>query len=262
MHRILLALSFFLGLLGSTTRAALAQTPRQWGTWFVGTVQRPGTDEHRWGGFAEGQIRTDASLFRQYFYHELKGGVSLDLGKDFTALLGGGRYVTADPGDRAAGFRIQEARLWQQLILTQYPNRLKLEHRYRLEQRWFRFRDDSTAFGQRLRYRLNAFLPLNRTVFGPRTVFLSAYNEIFLNPKGPFFERNRFYLGAGYQLNNQLTLQLGWLNQADYSRPRVRQGQFIPQGTAIKPSMVLAVSYRLAHRHDTTVPERLPSQQD
>jgi hypothetical protein len=261
MYKLVLAVGFFLGLLGSTTHAALAQSSRQWGSWFIGTVQLSGTDEHRWGGFAEGQIRTNA-LFREYLYHELKGGVSLDLGKNFTALLGGGRYITVDPENRSAGPLVREARLWQQVVLTQYPNRLKLEHRYRVEQRWFRFRDDSTAFGQRLRYRLNAFLPLNRTIIGPRTVFLSVYDEIFLNPKGPFLERNRFYFGAGYQLNAHFTLQVGWLNQANYSRATVRQGQFVPQGTAAKPNVVLAVAYRLRRRTDTAAPERLPSQQD
>jgi hypothetical protein len=30
----------------------------------------------------------------------------------------------------------------------------------------------------------------------------------------PFFDRNRFYLAAGYVLNPDLRMELGWMNQA------------------------------------------------
>lgn len=251
-------------LLAGGARLANAQTPvnstQPWGSWLIGTVQLPGSDEHRWGGFAEAQARTNA-VFRQYFYNELKAGVSFDLDRNFTVLLGGGRYATTDYRDRAAGPLNTERRLWQQVVLTQYSSRLKLEHRYRVEQRWFRFRNDSTDFRQRLRYRINAFYPLNRETIGPGTLFLSAYNEIFLNPKGPVFERNRFYLGGGYQVNAHLTLQLGLVHQANYNLPTFKQGQFIPQITSAKRNIVVAVAYRLA-RKSATSSERLPSQQD
>lgn len=245
--------------------AALAQVPADptppWGSWLIGTVQLSGSVAYRWGGFAEVQARSNA-LFRQYFYNELKGGVSFDLDKNFTVLLGGGRYATSDYQDLRAGPLSVEKRLWQQVVLSQYTSRLRIEHRYRVEQRWFRFRDDSTSFRQRLRYRLNAFCPLNRRVIGPGTVFLSAYDEIFLNPKAPVLERNRIYLGAGYQFNSHLTLQVGWVNQADYNAPAFRQGQFTPQSTATKRSIVVALAYRITRKSTDAAPERLPSQPD
>ncbi|UOQ64695.1 DUF2490 domain-containing protein [Hymenobacter volaticus] len=265
MNRNLLVASSAIVLLASATQPALAQVPsnpeQPWGTWFIGTLQLPGSAESRWGGFAEAQARTNA-LFRQYFYNELKGGVSFDLDKNFTVLLGGGRYATSDYRDRPAGPLNVEKRMWGQVVLTQYSSRLKIEHRYRAEQRWFRFRDDSTSSRQRLRYRLNAFYPLNKKTIGAGTVFLSAYDEIFLNPEGPVLERNRIYLGAGYQFNDHLTLQTGWVNQANYNQPAVRQGQFIPQNTSAKRNIVIALVYRLSRKSNSAAPERLPSQQD
>lgn len=232
-----------------------------WGSWGILTLVLPGTAEKKWGGFAEVQARTNA-VFRQYFYHELKAGLSYDLDRNFTFTLAGGRYATADYKDLGAGPLNVEKRFWQQVIMSQFTHRVKLEHRYRVEERWFRFRDDSTAFRMRLRYRLNAFLPLNKPTITDNTVFLSAYDEIFLNPKGPTFERNRVYAGVGYQFNPHLTVQAGWVNQANYNLPAFRQGQFIPQNTAAKNNVVLALTYRLAHRSGGPVGERLPSQQD
>jgi len=104
---------------------------------------------------------------------------------------------------------IKEHRIWQQLITTQQLGRVKFEHRYRIEQRWVN--DD---YGNRFRYRLMAFLPLNKERIETGTLFLSAYDEIFVNAEKTFFDRNRLYAALGYQLNQESNVQLGWLRQA------------------------------------------------
>lgn len=236
----------------------------QLGTWLVATVVLPGGPKH-WGGYAEVQTRAN-SLGRQFFYTELKGGVSYDLAKNFTLMIAGGRYSTADYRDLSAGPLNVEGRLWQQLTLTQFAARLKLEHRYRMEERWFRFRDDEVPPGlrryrTRMRYRFNMLLPLNHATFTDKTAFLSVYNEVFFNPRGPFFERNRLYTGLGYQFDKHWTLQAGWLNQANYTAASYRQNVFTPQTTLAKNSVVLSVIYRLS-RKATITPEFVPSQPD
>ncbi|GAA4008078.1 hypothetical protein GCM10022408_20240 [Hymenobacter fastidiosus] len=257
MTKVLLGYGVFLALLGIGCPTASAQTPGPWGSWLIGTVQLPGSSTQKWGGFAEAQARTDGVL-RRYFYQELKGGVSYDLDRNFTGLLGGGRYATfADPGPRSV-----EQRLWLQLVLSQYMKRLRVEHRYRVEQRWFSYPNASSSTRNRLRYRLNAFLPLNKSTITTNTVFLSVYDEIFLNPRGPVLERNRVYAGVGYQFNSHFTVQVGWLNQANYSPAAIRNGQLQPQGTALKNNVVLAVVYRLARRAAPAGSELMPSQQD
>lgn len=244
--------------------AAFAQTSltpaTPWGTWFIGTVQLPG-GERKWGGFAEVQSRSNA-LFRQVFYYELKGGVTYSLDKNFTLALAGGRYATYDFQDLPAGPLNREWRVWEQLIINQFLARLRFEHRYRVEQRWFAFRDGSNTFRNRVRYRLNAFLPLNHTTLEPGTVFLSAFDEIFLNPIGPVFERNRLYVGVGYQFNARLTAQAGWVNQTNYNPARFEQGVFTPQLSSGKNNVMLTLTYRLNARKAAPAGENLPSQQD
>ncbi|SHI89352.1 Protein of unknown function [Hymenobacter daecheongensis DSM 21074] len=256
-------LAFFaFALLLCPAAPALAQQPAQpWGSWLIGTVQLPGTSERRWGGFAEAQVRTNRVL-RQYFYHELKAGLSYDLDKNFTVLLGGGRYATSDYRALDAGPLNVERRLWQQLVLSQYMSRLRVEHRYRVEQRWFRHRPDSSSFRGRLRYRLNAFLPLNHPTISNNTVFLSVYDELFINPTGPLLERNRLYVGVGYQFNARLTLQTGWLHQANYSQRPLPAAQIGPQNAPRKSNVVLSMVYRLNTHKATAAPEHLPTQQD
>jgi hypothetical protein len=240
------------------TEASYAQTPGSWGTWYIGTLVLPGSIEKKWGGYVEVQARANG-VFQQYFYNELKGGLSYDLDKNFTVLIGTGRYSTFDdPGPINV-----EKRLWQQLVLTQLMSRIKIEHRYRVEQRWLTYQtEDSTAFRQRLRYRLNAFIPLNHSTITDKTVFLSVYDEVFLNPRGPVLERNRVYAGVGYQLNAHLNIQLGWVRQASYNQPKALQGSYIPLTTSAKNNVVIALIYRLAHRHSMPRTETLPSQQD
>jgi hypothetical protein len=253
------------------SQQAQAQTnavydPR-WGTWCIATVQLP-AGQKGWGGFAEVQARAN-SVARQFFYTELKGGATYNLSRSFTLMVAGGRYSTADYRDLGDGPLNTEKRLWEQLTLTQNLSRLKLEHRYRVEQRWFSFRDDITPAGSftyrnRIRYRFNTFLPLNQPTITDKTVFFSVYDEIFLNPRGPVFERNRVYAGVGYQFDSHWTLQAGWVNQANYSPASFRANVYTPPTTLDKNNVVLALMYRIKRTKSAVVPtpERVPSQQD
>ena len=103
---------------------------------------------------------------------------------------------------------IEEHRLFQQLITTNKIGRLKLEHRYRVEQRWV-----NHDFKNRLRYRLMAFIPINKKTIEKGTLFIGLYDEIFMNIQQPFFDRNRFYGALGYQLNKPTGIQVGMLHQ-------------------------------------------------
>ncbi|GAB3780238.1 hypothetical protein GCM10028818_32060 [Spirosoma horti] len=223
----------------------------------IATVQLP-AGEKKWGGFAEVQGRANG-VFNQFFYNELKGGVSYDLDKNFTLTVAGGRYATYDYQALSDGPLNTEKRLWEQLIINQYLTRLKFEHRYRVEQRWFTFRDGTTPYRSRIRYRLNMFVPLNNHTVTAKTAFLSAYDEIFLNPVGPTFERNRLYAGVGYQFDQQWILQLGWVNQTNYNAANFDQGIFTPQLATGKNNLVVGLTYRLKRRNSS---EKLPTQPD
>ena len=103
---------------------------------------------------------------------------------------------------------VKEHRIFQQLILINKISRIKFEHRYRIEQRW-----SNSNYKNRLRYRLMAFVPLNKPTITKGTFFLGVYDEIFLNTKETFFDRNRLYGALGYQFNKTTQAQVGYLYQ-------------------------------------------------
>ncbi len=103
---------------------------------------------------------------------------------------------------------VEEHRIWQQFILINKIGRVKFEHRYRIEQRWV-----NQDYKNRLRYRLMLFVPLNKPIIEKGTFFLGVYDEIFINTKESFFDRNRLYGALGYQINKDINIQTGMLHQ-------------------------------------------------
>ncbi|RYE11265.1 MAG: DUF2490 domain-containing protein [Sphingobacteriaceae bacterium] len=99
------------------------------------TVTLPGDSLHKWGGYTEFQVRTN-TLFSSFQYYEYKAGVSYDIDKNATVLIGSGRYTTYDYADLSAGPLVAETRLWEQFTDNQFLGRVKIEHRYRIEQSW------------------------------------------------------------------------------------------------------------------------------
>lgn len=167
---------------------------------------------NKWNLWAEGQLRSQ-KVYKDFYYHELKGGVNYKLNKSTIFLLGVGQYGTySNGGNFKSPVLSHELRLWEQLTLVNNIGRIKIEHRYRVEQRWV-----NNDYKNRFRYRLNPLIPINKRTIEKGTVFASVYDEIFLTNKGPFFERNRVFAGAGYMISNPLTLLIGCVRQFDYS---------------------------------------------
>ncbi|MEL6844668.1 MAG: DUF2490 domain-containing protein, partial [Bacteroidota bacterium] len=111
-----------------------------------------------------------------------------------------------------------EHRVYQEALFPQkLGSRFLLTHRLRYEQRWVENQDFRT------RYRYNLFLniPLNNTSLVKNTVYIALYNEIFINGQTDIgddrsvqlFDRNRTYLGVGYNFLDNLRVQGGWMNQ-------------------------------------------------
>ena len=109
-------------------------------------------------------------------------------------------------------FTTTEHRIWQQYIQVATCKRVKFEHRYRLEERWITS-DVGTTFKGRARYRVMMFVPLNKKKMEPKTVFAGIYDEVFLDLDADPFDQNRLYGALGYQVNSQLSVQAGFLNQ-------------------------------------------------
>ncbi|MES2275081.1 MAG: DUF2490 domain-containing protein [Bacteroidota bacterium] len=232
---------FFFAIITITASAQNNKT----GTWGILTALMPGDSLHKWGGYSELQIRTNGPAFNQFQYYEAKAGISYDIDKYFTALIGGGRYTTYDYNNVGAGPNVIEARMWEQMSVSQYLSRIKLEHRYRVEQRWL-----NGIYRNRFRYRLNLFIPLNSKKIEAKTYFVSVFDEVFLNNKEPNFERNRISAALGYQFDKKWIVQAGWINQYNY----------IPNQSNDKNNMLLMLMYRI--NRNGAKREHLPSTSD
>ena len=101
---------------------------------------------------------------------------------------------------------VKEHRIFQQFTAVQSIGSLKLQHRYRIEQRFV-----ERNFKQRFRYFLGVNVPL--FVKEQQAVYLSVYNEIFINTEASVFDRNRLYGGVGYKLNKNIRFEIGYMNQ-------------------------------------------------
>ncbi len=182
----------------------------QLGTWNIVNVKVKIDD--RWSYFVEGQMRS-LSFYRNMNYYEVKGMAAYSINPNFQAGAGLGSYNTfQNEGNFTKPMINQEFRTWQQLILRQNAGRLKMEHRYRAEQRF-----TSSGYRNRFRYRFNLALPINTREVTTGTFYLMTWDEIFLNNRTPVFERNRFFAGCGYELTPTTAFQGGFLSQFDYT---------------------------------------------
>lgn len=94
-------------------------------------------------------------------------------------------------------------RMWEELSLRSNYSKWNISHRYRLESTWTK-QEPEYAFDHRLRYRLKLEHPLYRKVY------ITSFNEIFINLDKPYFNQNRIHVGLGYTLYPDLKLEIGY----------------------------------------------------
>jgi len=138
----------------------------------------------------------------------LRTGLGYEVADKTNLLLGYGfirseNYATED--DKIV---VNEHRIFQQVITKQSVAKLRLQHRYRFEQRHV-----DGDFRLRFRYFLGLAYPLWKDSDSEKQLYLSAYNEIFLNTRNQAFDRNRLYGGLGYNLNSSYRFEVGYMNQ-------------------------------------------------
>ena len=121
---------------------------------------------------------------------------------------------------------VNENRIYQQFINRQKIGIVGLQHRYRFEQRFI-----EGDFKMRFRYFLALNIPLNNKELIDKTVYISAYNEIFLNTSGTIFDRDRLYGGLGYRFSKTVKIEIGYMNQ------------FFTNGSSDQMNVIVFLSY-------------------
>jgi hypothetical protein len=140
----------------------------------------------------------------------LRTGVGYNLTENNNSVLLGYGYIntkkyvpnTDDKTD------INEHRIFQQFTNRQRFNRFYIQHRYRIEERFL-----PNDFQMRFRYFLGVNVPLNKKKMDKNAIYLSAYNEIFINTEKPIFDRNRLYGALGLVINKNLKIEAGFMSQ-------------------------------------------------
>lgn len=140
----------------------------------------------------------------------LRTGVGYNLSENNHNLLLGYGYILSQNyvADTQEKTDVNEHRIFQQFTSKQKIGSVSLSHRYRFEQRFV-----ESDFKMRLRYFLAFKVPLVKTETLPSKLYISAYNEVFLNTESSVFDRNRVYGGLGYQLNKNVRIEAGYMNQ-------------------------------------------------
>ncbi|WP_436800007.1 DUF2490 domain-containing protein [Winogradskyella psychrotolerans] len=139
----------------------------------------------------------------------LRTGLGYNLSETNNVLLGYG-YILSENyiGETDDKVSVNEHRIFQQFTTKQNVGKVGFSHRYRFEQRFVE--DD---FKMRFRYFLGLKLPLQYKEDGKNPLYISLYNEIFLNTESSVFDRNRVFGGLGYQFSQALRFELGYMNQ-------------------------------------------------
>lgn len=149
----------------------------------------------------------------------LRFGISYLVSKyfEFTAGFVNPWYWAPNPEAPNIDKVVPQFRGWQQLLFVSPFDRLKIYHQLRFEQRFRRDYLEGSPFKltHRFRYKLTAYYPLNKEHLENKAIYLSTYNEIFIQAGKSIvydhLEDNRVFLGLGYIINDKMQIQSGYM---------------------------------------------------
>ena len=170
--------------------------------------------------------------------YQLRSGLDIKLNDHFSIVPAGYVYTwNYQYGKQPAAFQNNEHRIWQQVMFKHHAGRVNFEHRLRVEERFIQHHhiderhqvvDDGYTVNQyRLRYRLQARVPINNAKIEPHTYYAIVYDEIFkswgenVTYENP--DQNRIFVGMGYQFHKSFSMHLGGLYQMLVKRNGLQQ---------------------------------------
>ena len=208
----LMSLSVFLFVTKSSTAQINQDAMGAWYMYFFNTT----FNESQWGVQGDAQLRNwnIAGDLEQLL---LRGGITYQPKvADLKFTLGYGNITTGTYGpDKSTS---AESRIYQEVLFpVKFGNRISTNHRFRYEQRFV----EDQEFRTRYRYNLFLNIALNKAEIDNATLYLTLYNELFINGQRntgngntvEIYDRNRFYIALGYVINQGRKIQFGVMNQ-------------------------------------------------
>jgi len=181
------------------------------------------------GAYTKYRIREKLFYYGEYHLRRREGlsemgqiylrfGLSYLVSKyfEFTAGVVNPYYWAPNPEAPNVDKVVPQYRGWQQLLFVMPFERVKLYHQIRTEQRFKRDFERGSDFKltYRFRYKITLYYPLTKPHLDPNTLFLSFYEEIFIQAGKPIvydhLEDNRVFLGLGYIIDENWQLQGGY----------------------------------------------------
>lgn len=184
--------------------------------WFQYCNETQLSDKWIWLSDAVYRLKNSFQESSQYL---VRTGIGYDLNSNFR-ISSGFAYLGFYSNDAVNQI---EFRPYQEVKIEHSLNNLDLNHRYRVEERFFypysngQTKSQST-FNFRFRYSIMVGIPLYKFKGEIEKEFiLYIGNEIFINAGNDIvnnvFDQNRFIISPSFKLNEQLTFSITWNNQ-------------------------------------------------
>jgi hypothetical protein len=213
----------------------------------------------RWSIHTEGHWRrTDLGLNWQQLL--LRPAVNHHMNDQVMITGGYSYYINYPYGAYPIAYANWEHNAYEQVQLGGSFGRLKVAHRFRLEQRFLAkvkpssadpngTELDSYVYQNRFRYRAGLTVPLGRQEkIGPGVFTANIYDEVFLNfgdsQRLDYIQQNRVSALLGYQVNGSMNVMLGYLLQT-IQRPGAAMGSdLIESNSTIHVVLVYNIDLR------------------
>lgn len=147
-----------------------------------------------------------------------RAGLNIFFNKYFEAVIGPTLVFnfTPQPDNPEYEKVTLEPRIWHQwLMIMPQMGRTKVYHQFRFEHRWKRDNrvGETLDYTDRFRYKVFAYIPINKKKIEEKTLYFSPSAEIFMHSGKSVvfhpFEDFRTYNGFGYILNQNITFFCG-----------------------------------------------------
>lgn len=135
----------------------------------------------------------------------LYGSINYNISPKLTTTFGYG-YGDIDGGFHTNKPHTYENRIFEQLSFKHKTFNLPIDHRIRVEQRFFH-KHDFKSTSHRLRYRFGTKFMLNKSLF------IKLNNEFLSTLKYHIITENRLYIALGINISKSCNLQFGYLNR-------------------------------------------------
>ncbi|WP_042480162.1 DUF2490 domain-containing protein [Solitalea canadensis] len=173
----------------------------------------------QWGFTFDAQFRS-SNGYEKLQQFVLRPGISYKINNHLKTGLGyayASNHVIID----GENDRVDEHRIWEQLIINHKAGRVTFNHRFRLEQRWISSvaAPDDYKSQQRFRYYVRGVLPFRKDSSFVKGFYGAFQEEIMFNyinketTNNSFFDQNRAYAAIGYRINHVIDVEAGYMNQ-------------------------------------------------